>query len=230
MKNVLLLTLLFTFTACRSQPGSDSKVSAEEFEKGLSAPNVQLLDVRTATEYNSGHIKSAMQANWVNPEEFSERVKYMEKNKPVYLYCLVGSRSNGAANWLRDKGFKQVIELQGGINAWKRSGKPVEGVNFQQPMSFTDYMAMIPSDKTILVDFGAEWCPPCVKMKPVLDDLQKNEALNFQLIKVDAGVHTEVMKTLNIEPIPVFIIYKGGKEVWRKQGIISREEFISQLK
>ena len=49
-------------------------------------------------------------------------------------------------------------------------------------------------------------------------------------MKVDAGVHTDIMKELNIEPIPLFIIYKKGKEVWRKQGIISKDEFISQLK
>jgi len=69
-----------------------------------------------------------------------------------------------------------------------------------------------------------------VKMNPVLDDLQKDASLQFQLIKVDAGIHTDVMKALNIEPIPVFIIYKNGKEVWRKQGIVSKEEFIAQLK
>lgn len=229
MKNVFLFALLSLVISCRSQTGTPDKLNAEEFEKGLKVAGVQLLDVRTAGEYSSGHLKNALQASWVNPEEFMERVKYIDKDKPVYVYCLVGSRSANAANWLRENGYSTVKELQGGINAWKRAGKPVDGGNNQQQMTIAGYNAMIPADKTALIDFGADWCPPCVKMKPVLEELEKNTALHFQLIKVDAGVHTDVMKALNIEPIPVFIIYKNGKEVWRKQGLVSKEELIAQL-
>ena len=67
-------------------------------------------------------------------------------------------------------------------------------------------------------------------MNPVLDELQNNKELNFLLVKVDAGIHTDVMKALNVEPIPVFIVYKEGKEVWRKQGVVSKEELLTQLK
>jgi hypothetical protein len=35
---------------------------------------------------------------------------------------------------------------------------------------------------------------------------------------------------MNIEPIPVFIVYKEGKEVWRKQGVVSKEDLLAQLK
>ena len=66
-------------------------------------------------------------------------------------------------------------------------------------------------------------------MKPVIDELEANKDLNFLLLKVDAGLHTTVMKSLNVEPIPLFIIYKEGKEVWRKQGIVSKEELMAQL-
>ena len=229
MKNVLLFALLSLVISCHSQSGIPNKLSAEEFENGINVKGVQLLDVRTAGEYNSGHLKNALQANWVNSEEFRERVKYIDKDKPVYVYCLVGSRSAYAATWLRENGYSTVKELQGGINAWKRAGKPLDGGNNQLQMTVAEYNTMIPADKTVLVDFGAAWCPPCVKMKPVLEELEKNKALHFQLIKVDAGVHTDIMKALNIEPIPVFIIYKKGKEVWRKQGLVSKEEFISQL-
>jgi rhodanese-related sulfurtransferase/glutaredoxin len=229
MKNAWLIVLLFVVTSCKSQSGTDSKLSAEEFEKVINLPGAQILDVRTGAEFNSGHIKNAMQANWVNREEFTERVKFIDKDKPVYLYCLVGSRSSAAANWLLDNGFKNVAELQGGINAWKRANKTVEGISNLPQISMEAYQAIISTDKTILIDFSADWCPPCVKMKPILEELEKSKNLNFQLIKIDAGVNTEIMKSLNIEPIPFFIIYKNGKEVWRKQGVISKEELHKQL-
>lgn len=178
---------------------------------------MQLLDVRTAGEYQTGHIKNALQADWTQNKQFVDRIQYVDKDKPVYIYCLVGGRSAAAADWMRKNGFKNVVELTGGINAWKNASKPLEGKSNETQLTVEQYWASIPKDKTTLVDFGATWCPPCVKMNPVLDELQNNKELNFLLVKVDAGIHTDVMKALNVEPIPVFIVYKEGKEVWRKQ-------------
>lgn len=112
----------------------------------------------------------------------------------------------------------------------ENASKPLEGKSNETQLTVEQYWASIPKDKTTLVDFGATWCPPCVKMNPVLDELQNNKELNFLLVKVDAGIHTDVMKALNVEPIPVFIVYKEGKEVWRKQGVVSKEELLTQLK
>ena len=67
-------------------------------------------------------------------------------------------------------------------------------------------------------------------MAPIIDELESTKDLHFLLMKIDASLHTDLMKALNIEPIPVFIIYKEGKEVWRKQGVVSKEELLAQLK
>lgn len=229
MKNVYFAFLFFAFTSCKSQQGTVSKLTPDEFEKGISSADVQLLDVRTAGEYQTGHIKNALQADWTQNKQFVDRIQYVDKDRPVYIYCLVGGRSAAAADWMRNNGFKNVVELTGGINAWKKASKPLEGKTNETQLTVEQYWASIPKDKTTLVDFGATWCPPCVKMNPVLDELQNNKELNFLLVKVDAGIHTDVMKALNVEPIPVFIVYKEGKEVWRKQGIITKEELLAQL-
>lgn len=229
MKNVWFAFLLFISAACNSQQEIANTINVSEFEKEIANPNVQILDVRTAGEFQSGHIKNALLANWTDKNEFTERLKYVDKDKPVYVYCLGGSRSAAAADWMRNNGFKDVHDLSGGINAWKRENKPVEGLSNEPQMSMADYEARINSSKTVLVDFGADWCPPCVKMKPVLNELEKNKNLNFLLVKIDAGVQTNIMKELNIEPIPVFVIYKNGKEIWRKQGIVSKVDLEKQL-
>ena len=229
MKNVYFLFLFSSFLACNGQEDASTKIGPEDFEKAIASPNIQLLDVRTSAEYKTGHIKNALQADWTNSKEFTERVQYVDKDKPVYIYCLVGGRSASAADWMRQKGFKKVVELQGGINAWKKAERPLEGSSNEIQMTLEQYLATIPKDKTTLVDFGAEWCPPCVKMAPLMTELQHIKEFNFLFLKIDAGIHTNLMKALNIEPIPVFIIYKNGKEVWRKEGIVSREEFLEQL-
>ncbi len=231
MKNVLFSFLLFFTVSCQSQSGSgDIHAGPADFEKGLLAGNVQVLDVRKATEFKGGHLKNALQADWTNKSEFFERIKYVDKDKPVYIYCLAGGRSSAAANWMRENGYKTVIELQGGINAWKNAGKPVEGSSNEKQITPEEFAASIPADKTVLVDFGAEWCPPCVKMEPVLAELRKDPSLKFEFIKIDAGIHTDLMKIKNIEAIPVFIVYRNGIEIWRKQGLVSLEDLKSQLK
>jgi rhodanese-related sulfurtransferase len=230
MRNVVSVLLFLSMVACKGQSPSTAKMTPTDFEKSLTDKKVQVLDVRTAGEFKTGHIKNALQADWTNQSQFMDRIQYVDKDKPVYIYCLVGGRSSAAANWMRNNGFKEVVELDGGINAWKRDGQALEGATNEKQMTLEEYTASIPKDKTVLVDFGATWCPPCVMMEPVLKKLEKNDGLSFALMKVDGGVHLEVMKAMNVEALPVFIVYKNGVETWRKQGIVSEKELESQLK
>ncbi len=230
MKNVFFLFLFSAAISCKGQADSVKTLSVQEFSAGLNEKKVQLLDVRTANEFKTGHIKNALQADWNNKTEFAERIKFVEKDKPVYIYCLAGVRSNAAAVWMRNNGFKYVVELAGGINAWKKSEKPLEGINNEKQLTIQEYWEKIPKDKTVLVDFGAAWCPPCIQMEDVISKLVAEKDLNFQLVKIDGGIHTDIMKELSIEPIPFFIIYKNGKEVWRHQGVVSKKELKDLLK
>ncbi len=90
-------------------------------------------------------------------------------------------------------------------------------------------MAQIPKDKTVLVDFNAVWCPPCKKMAPGLDSLVSTHGSQFVLVKIDGGNQTDICKELKVYKFPTFIIYKKGKEVWRKQGLTEIYEFVSQF-
>lgn len=119
-----LLLISGTFSACNSVAQQPPNLSIGEFEKGIKKPNIQVLDVRTISEYESGHLKNAFLADWTNRVLFTERVQSLDKSKPVYIYCQVGGRSAAAAKWLQDKGFK-VYNMDGGIAAWKKAGKKV---------------------------------------------------------------------------------------------------------
>ena len=213
--------------ACSSQ-AQPSNLSVTEFEKAIAQSNIQLLDVRTPGEYQSGHLANALQANWNDEAQFQERAKALDKSKPVYTYCLSGARSNAATTWLRSKGFT-AYNLSGGINAWKIAGKPVEMAKQVKQISMDEYMAQIPANKTVLVDIGAVWCPPCKKMGPVVDSLATAYADHFVLVKIDGGDQTNICAALKIEAFPTFIVYKNGKETWRKQGLVEAKELMSKL-
>ena len=204
-------------------------VDANKFEHEIKQPDVQILDVRTAEEYETGHIPNAMLANINDDKEFNHRIEALDKNHPVYVYCLAGSRSSKAASILKEKGFKKVVELDGGINAWKKADKPVEGKS-EVAISPETYNAMIASDNFVLIDFGAAWCPPCRKMQPVINDLKKIYAGKILIEQIDAGAQTELMGVHEINEIPTFIFYKEGKEIWRASGIIEKEEMKEKLR
>jgi len=228
MKISLLLSgLLICFVSTIAQPNS---LNTQEFAKTVASGKVQVLDVRTADEFKSGHLNKALQANWLDNKEFNDRTSHLDKNIPVYIYCLSGGRSGAAAEALRAKGFK-VTNMEGGINAWKKNNLPLVGNNTNiKQTTMTAYQGQIRSTNIVLVDFGAEWCPPCKKMEPVLNQFMKENATKLTLVKMDGGVETELMKTLKVDALPTFILYKNGKEVKRKQGIVSKEELTSWLK
>jgi rhodanese-related sulfurtransferase len=227
MKLISAFAYTFLFIACSAQQGS-KQITAGEFDKGIAAGNIQLLDVRTAGEYKTGHLKNALLADWNNESQFKDRTQHLDKKKPVYVYCLSGARSSAAAEWLQQQGYT-AVSLKGGINAWKQANKPVEGASNIPQMTLEEYQASIPLTETVLVDFGADWCPPCKKMEPVLEQLKTEKKDQFKFIRIDGGVHTNVMKAMNVDALPVFIIYKNGKEIWRKQGMATLEEFTSRL-
>ncbi len=222
--------LCFSFAAlalsCQAQ--NNTVMAPNEFEASIANDSVQVLDVRTAGEYNSGHIKKALWANWNDAKEFERRTSFLDKKKPVYVYCLAGGRSAAAAKKLKEKGFK-VFDLQGGINAWKSNQKPLEGKTNAPQMTTAQYTTATAKVGMVLVDFGATWCPPCKIMEPVLEKLVKDNGNKFSFFKVDAGNDENVVQANNVVELPVFIVYKDGKEVWRKTGICTEEELKKAL-
>ena len=125
MKHFFKLALLL-FLSCNSSAQKKSNVSVNEYEKAIQSNTVQLVDVRRPEEYKEGHIKGASLANWQDPEKFKEGTSKLDKNKPVYVYCKAGVRGEKAADWLTQNGFKEVVNLEGGIQSWIDAGKPVE--------------------------------------------------------------------------------------------------------
>lgn len=199
-------------------------ISASQFKAAIEKPGVQVLDVRTAGEYQSGHIQNALQANWNDAKEFQDRTQHLDKTKTVYVYCQAGGRSAAAQTYLMEKGYT-VVNLEGGMSNWKMNQLPVEGNANAVQMRVADFDKVIAENKLVLVDIGATWCPPCRKMQPTIDQVKKEQAAALYFLAVDGGVDMEVMKHVQFESLPTFIIYKNGKEVWRKQGVVAVEEF-----
>jgi len=147
MKNLKQVILLFAITlsivscknadeirarALASQPivivkavaptnlGVIKKVSADEFEAVIKT--MTLIDVRSAKEFATDHLKGAVNINF-KKRTFPDYINAIDKNKPVAVYCNSANRSGKAAFIMQSLGFKEVYDLDKGIKGWRAVNK-----------------------------------------------------------------------------------------------------------
>lgn len=124
MKNILsifALTVILFFTACKDNSSAQEikVISPQEVKEAVyDSGSHQLVDVRTAEEFQAGHLKNA-QNICVTDDDFKENIAKLDKDKPVYLYCRSGKRSATAAKILKDLGFKEIYDMEGGYLNWE---------------------------------------------------------------------------------------------------------------
>lgn len=92
-------------------------------KESLGKSNITLVDVREFPEYSSARVKGA---KLIPLGEIEKRHQEIDHNHTVYVMCRSGNRSSQAQKKLHDLGFKNVVNVAGGINAWKEAGLPLE--------------------------------------------------------------------------------------------------------
>src|SRR5687767_10665386 len=100
-------------------------IGVVEFDKLRQQTNSVVLDVRTPKEFTAGHIPGAVNIDW-NGADFQKKVSALDKSKTYLVQCAVGGRSAKAADKMMTLQFTNVYNLEGGIKAWEKAGKPVE--------------------------------------------------------------------------------------------------------
>ncbi|MFL9842919.1 rhodanese-like domain-containing protein [Flavobacterium rhizosphaerae] len=127
MKKIMaILALGLALTGCKKEHAKSAElVEPAAFYTAVKQDGVQVIDVRTPEEYNSGHIANAVNID-INENDFAQRLDSLDKDKAVYVYCRSGGRSAKAVDMLKAKSFTNIIELNGGIEAWQKAEKPVE--------------------------------------------------------------------------------------------------------
>jgi thioredoxin 1 len=74
------------------------------------------------------------------------------------------------------------------------------------------------ADKPVLVDFWAEWCPPCKAMDPILDQLSVELAGKVKIVKLDVDSNPSTTVRYNVRAMPTLIVFKNGEPVDYKVG------------
>lgn len=136
MKTLLLLTVLLAvgLAACGGGKG-ETDVEAID-PSGLAPavdvstvyalqdhPDVYLLDVREPDEYAAGHIPGI---TLIPMGEVADRLSEIPTDREVIVTCRTGNRSAQVVDFLRQQGYTNVHNMEGGIVAWEEAGYPVE--------------------------------------------------------------------------------------------------------
>lgn len=85
--------------------------------------DVLLIDVREQAEYDAGHIPGI---TLIPMGEIGNRLAEIPKDKTVVVSCQSGRRSSQVASFLKEQGYTNIHDLQGGFSAWQQAGLPVE--------------------------------------------------------------------------------------------------------
>lgn len=123
MRLVVFFTIILLSLAC-SGPKSEVLDPNGLYDLMYTKNSLQLIDVRTAQEFQSGHLREALLIDLFS-SEYHRRIETLNKSQPIAVYCAVGQRSLRVFEELKEKGFEEVYHLKGGIELWKQEGKPI---------------------------------------------------------------------------------------------------------
>ncbi|WP_242222680.1 rhodanese-like domain-containing protein [Bacillus cereus group sp. BfR-BA-01380] len=115
--NGVLIVLISLFIISRLLPVKGVKnISGKELKDEMKKKNKQLIDVRTRGEFRGNHIPGFRN---MPLNELIQQANSLDKNKEAIVICQSGMRSKQAAKILKKMGFKQIINVSGGMSAWR---------------------------------------------------------------------------------------------------------------
>lgn len=123
LKKIVRMVVPLVFLATLAWAAPPAQLSALESWRLLEGrADVLILDVRTPQEYREAHLAGAL---LIPIDQVAQRLWEIPRERPILVYCAVGSRSSQVANYLGRLGYPEVYNMRGGIWSWQSRGLPV---------------------------------------------------------------------------------------------------------
>jgi thioredoxin 1 len=85
------------------------------------------------------------------------------------------------------------------------------------------------AEKPVLVDFGADWCPPCKAISPLVDSLAAEYEGKAIIAKLDVDANPQITSRYGVRNLPTLLIFKGGKPVDKIVGAVPKRVMAEKL-
>lgn len=92
-----------------------------------------------------------------------------------------------------------------------------------------NYDALLASKLPVLLDIYADWCPPCRRIAPLIEELAIELEGRAVVAKLDSEANPNLIARLGINSLPTFLVFDKGSEVHRMVGLQSREKLLASL-
>lgn len=93
----------------------------------------------------------------------------------------------------------------------------------------SNFSNIINSDKTVLLDFSAEWCQPCKILAPILKEVKELTGERIIILKVDIDKNPKLANSYRVQAVPTLILFKNGEIKWRDSGVRTTQEIINLI-
>ena len=88
---------------------------------------------------------------------------------------------------------------------------------------------VLQSSLPVLVDFTADWCPPCKMIAPIVSQLAQKYEGKLRVVALDADAHPEIIQRYFVQGLPTLILFQNGTAVKRMVGYQPREKLDAQI-
>jgi thioredoxin 1 len=93
----------------------------------------------------------------------------------------------------------------------------------------SSFEELINSKIPVLLDFHATWCGPCKTLAPILEQVKQNLGDSVRIIKIDIDKNRSLAEKLNISGVPTLMVYRDGKLLSRKSGVMPLQDLIRMV-
>jgi rhodanese-related sulfurtransferase len=128
------MLMMAVIAGCTKEPSTTTagqiikKITVAEantlFQADAGKADFVILDVRTPAEFAAGHLAGAIMIDY-NAGNFRSDADKLDKNKSYLVYCRTDNRSGQAVAIMKELGFKEVYDMDGGLTEWQAAGYPV---------------------------------------------------------------------------------------------------------
>lgn len=93
------------------------------------------------------------------------------------------------------------------------------------------FLELIKGAKPVFVEFYASWCPHCMRMSPIIEQLKKKAKEDMVVVQldIDKAENHRLVDYYQVQAIPLMMVFKAGEQLWRQNGEVKEQQLLQTI-